>query len=73
MKIALIMEGKTEKAFLPFLRDFLRTRLLGAKPNIDPLPYDGRIPAGDKLRRVVNNLLSGPRAADRVVAPSVPI
>lgn len=68
MKIALIVEGKTEKAFLPFLRDFLRARLPDAMPNIDPLPYDGRIPTGDKLRRVVNNLLSGPKAADRVVA-----
>jgi hypothetical protein len=68
VKIALIVEGKTEKAFLPFLRSFLGSRLPDSMPNIDPLPYDGRIPTGDKLRRVVSNLLSGRRAADQVVA-----
>ena len=68
MKIALIVEGKTEKAFLPFLRDFLKSRLPDSMPNLDPLPYDGRIPTGDKLQRVVSNLLSGPKAADQVVA-----
>ena len=68
MKIALIVEGKTEKAFLPFLRDFLRPRLADSMPNIDPLPYDGRVPTGDKLRRLVANLLSGPKAANQVIA-----
>jgi len=29
MKITLIVEGKTEKAFLPYLRKFLETRLSG--------------------------------------------
>jgi hypothetical protein len=43
MKIALIVEGRTETAFLPHLRDFLRPRLHDM-PNIDPFPYDGRIP-----------------------------
>ena len=68
MKIALIVEGQTEKAFLPFLRNFLKSRLPNRMPNIDLLPYDGRIPTGEKLRRVVCNLLSGNRAADRVIA-----
>ena len=68
MRIALIVEGRTEKAFLPFLRDFLRIRLPNAMPNIDPLPYNGRIPTGEKLRRVVDKLLSGPQAANKVVA-----
>lgn len=68
MKIALVVEGRTEKAFLPFLREFLKSRLPNSMPNIDPLPYDGRIPTGDKLRRVVENLLSGPKAADQVIA-----
>ena len=68
MKIALIVEGKTEKAFLSVLRDFLGRHLAGRMPNIDPLPYDGRIPTGDKLKRVVANLLSGSRAADHVIA-----
>jgi hypothetical protein len=68
MRIALIVEGRTEKAFLPYLRDFLRSRLPNAMPNIDPSPCDGRIHTEDKLRRVVNALLSGPRAADHVIA-----
>lgn len=68
MKIALIVEGKTEKAFLPVLRDFLSSRLAGRMPNIDAVPYDGRVPSGDKLKRVVINLLIGRRAADDVIA-----
>jgi hypothetical protein len=34
MKITLIVEGKTEKAFLPYLRKFLESRL----PSELPLP-----------------------------------
>jgi len=68
MKIALIVEGKTEKAFLSVLRDFLGRHLAGRMSNIDPVPYDGRIPTGNKLKRVVANLLSGPRSADHVIA-----
>lgn len=68
MKIALVVEGKTEKAFLPVLRNFVKRRLEGSMPNIDPVPYDGRIPTGDKLKRVVANLLSGSGAADHVIA-----
>lgn len=68
MRIAIIVEGKTERAFLPFLRAFLNPRLAGSMPRLDPLPYDGRIPSEDKLRRVVNNLLSGRSPADHVIA-----
>jgi Domain of unknown function (DUF4276) len=68
MKIALLVEGKTEVAFLPKLREFLERRLSGRMPKIDPLPYDGRIPTGDKLRRVVANLLDGRDPAEAVVA-----
>jgi hypothetical protein len=32
MKITLIVEGKTEKAFLPYLRKFLEIRLQNNKP-----------------------------------------
>ena len=67
MKIALIVEGKTEKAFVPVLRDFLRTRL-ETMPRLDTLPYDGRIPTREKLKRLVHNLLSGANAADYVIA-----
>ena len=68
MKITLIIEGKTEKAFLPFLRDFLKPRLPNKMPKIDPFPFDGRIPTGEKLKRVVGNLLTGQRPADFVIA-----
>jgi hypothetical protein len=64
----LIVEGKTEKAFVPHLREFLKARLPGAMPKLDTVPYDGRIPKEDKLQRVVGNLLRGRNAADHVVA-----
>ncbi len=69
MKISFIVEGKTEKAFLPCLREFLRNRLVaGAMPKLDPFPYDGRIPKGGKLKRVVENLLGGRNPANHVIA-----
>jgi hypothetical protein len=63
--IVLLIEGKTERAFLPTLRQFLERRLAGRMPRLDPTPYDGRLPNGDKLKRDVGRLL---RTADAVVA-----
>ena len=37
-------------------------------PRLDPFPYDGRIPTEGKLRRIVERLLAGPKAADAVIA-----
>lgn len=68
MKISIIVEGKTEKAFMPYLREYLKTRLPGGMPQLDPFVYDGRIPKGDKLKRVVANLLQGRSAAECVIA-----
>jgi hypothetical protein len=69
MKISLIVEGKTETAFVPHLRRFLQTRLLNRMPRIDASPYDGHIPTGDKLKRRVEALLNdGVRSADAVIA-----
>lgn len=69
MRIAVIVEGKTERVFMPYLRVFLETRLVGRMPRLDTLPYDGRIPKGPKLRRVVENLLGDRnRSADAVIA-----
>jgi hypothetical protein len=68
MRIAILVEGKTEKAFMSILREFLRPRLIGRMPNLDPLPYHGRIPKEDKLRRVVVNLFSGSRPVSAVIA-----
>ena len=69
MKIAVLVEGRTEKAFIPFLREFLKIRLAGRMPNIDPFPYHGRIPKEDKLRRTVEALLRNGRSpSDAVIA-----
>lgn len=68
MKISIIVEGKTEKAFMPYLREYLKARLPGGMPKLDIFPYDGRVPKEDKLKRVVENLLHGRNAADHVIA-----
>jgi len=68
MIIAILVEGRTERAFMDALRRFLQPRLAGRMPNLDPLPYDGRIPTGDKLKRTVDRLLNGRRPADAVIA-----
>ena len=65
MKISIIVEGKTEKAFIPVLREFLKQRLLGKMPNLDLFPQAGRLPKEEKLRRVVSNLLA---KSDAVIA-----
>lgn len=69
MKISMIVEGKTEKAFVPALREFLKPRLSGKMPKLDVTPYDGRIPNREndlltainqcaELRAFVNTILS---------------
>lgn len=69
MRIALIVEGATETAFLPHLQLFLQPRLAGKMPKLDPFPCDGRLPKADKLKRVVDALLSdSKRPADAVIA-----
>lgn len=69
MKITIIVEGKTERAFLPMLREFLQTRLSGNVPKLDPLPYDGRIPKKRKLKGDVERLLNArKRPSDAVIA-----
>jgi hypothetical protein len=69
MRIAVLVEGKTETAFKPHLVAFLQTRLAGKMPNLDFVPYDGRIPKGNKLKHVVENLLNDRKQpADAVIA-----
>jgi hypothetical protein len=69
MRITLMIEGMTERVFLPYLRAFLQPRLPGKMPKLDALPYDGRIPKGDKLKAAVRRLLRDPkRPADAVIA-----
>lgn len=69
MRIAILVEGRTETGFKPHLRAFLNNRLPGRMPHLDMVPYDGRIPKEGRLRRLVELLLStGEPAADAVIA-----
>ncbi len=69
MKITILVEGKTERAFKPHLLDFLKNRLAGRMPNLDFFTCDGRIYKETKLRRTVENLLrNGPVPSDAVIA-----
>lgn len=65
MKISIIVEGKTERAFMPYLRRYLERHLAGEMPCLDPLPCDGRIPTGEKLNRLIAILLND--GADHVI------
>lgn len=68
MKIAILVEGKTEAAFQPHLRAFLAGRLADKMPRLILRKYDGRIPKDRKLRATVENLIGGPDHADAVIA-----
>lgn len=68
MKIAILVEGATEVAFREKLRDFLQPRLGQQMPRLKFIPQDGRIPKEEKLRRVVENLLTGNNSYDVVIA-----
>lgn len=70
MKITLIVEGKTEKAFLPHLRKFLNIHLQDKMPKLAVNVYDGHIPSGEKLKRIVKMLLSGNHPSDHIIALS---
>jgi len=68
MRIAILVEGPTEQAFMPTLRSFLEQRLNKRMPRLCPDVYDGRIPKGDELRRIVRNHLSGKNPSNAVIA-----
>jgi hypothetical protein len=68
VKIVILVEGETERAFMATLRSFLAGRLAGHMPNLDPLKFDGRIPKEGRLRRIVEDALSGRHPADAVIA-----
>ena len=55
VKIAILVEGKTEMAFREHLLAFLKGPLEGKMPSLHFFPYDGRIPKQAKLKRVVEN------------------
>ncbi|MDH5476820.1 MAG: DUF4276 family protein [Nitrospinota bacterium] len=68
MKISIIVEGETEKAFKLHLVKFLESRLSGNMPSLKFDVHRGSIPTNDKLRRVVQILLRGKQPADHVIA-----
>jgi hypothetical protein len=68
MRIALIVEGETERAFLPVLRRYLEVSLAGNMPMLKAVTQNGRIPKEEKLKRLVENLLSGAVPYDAVIA-----
>ncbi|MEO5334201.1 MAG: DUF4276 family protein [Magnetococcus sp. YQC-5] len=69
MKIVLIVEGETERAFKPHLITFLTEKLAGRMPAIKINSHNGHIPTGDKLKRVVERLLNDSKEpADHVIA-----
>ncbi len=69
MKITLLVEGKTEKVFLPHLRKYLSTHLdKDSMPHIVPFVCDGGIPTKDKLMRTVQTLFTGKSPSDIVIA-----
>jgi hypothetical protein len=69
LKIAILVEGETERVFVPYLREFLKARLASKMPRLVPHKYDGRVPKKEKLKRVVENLLRGDAPdADHVIA-----
>jgi len=68
VKITILVEGKTERAFKRHLIAFLETRLKGTMPRLDMFLYNGRIPSGDDLRRKIENLLTGAQPSDAVIA-----
>lgn len=57
-RIAVMVEGESEIAFMVFVRDFLRSRIEGRMPVIKSIAFDGRIPKGKLLSKNVRNLLS---------------
>jgi len=64
-RIAIIVEGGTEKAFEKTLRGFLGRLLPGQMPKLQFITEDGRIPKEDRLRRDVERLL---KTNDAVIA-----
>jgi hypothetical protein len=68
MRIAILVERATEVAFREKLRAFLKDYLGQQMPRLKFIPQHGRIPKEEKLRRIVENLLSGKDAHDAVIA-----
>lgn len=69
MKISVLIEGRTERAFKPFLLKFLADRLSQNMPKLDFFPCNGRVYKNEKLKRTVEDLLDKrPEPAHAVIA-----
>lgn len=69
MNIILMVEGKTEKAILEPLRNFLAPKLPNKMPKFMLRPYHHLIPKKNNLKFEVNRYLNGPKdPADAVIA-----
>jgi hypothetical protein len=68
MKIAILVEGETEMMFKAKLDSFLKPILDQKMPKLKFIRYNGRIPKEDKLKRIVENLLSGKDPFQAVIA-----
>ncbi|MBL4885728.1 MAG: DUF4276 family protein [Planctomycetaceae bacterium] len=69
MRITILCEGKTEKAFKPCLLAFLRAQLDGKMPKLVFDIHNGAIPTEKNLQRTVSNLLdTGAKRSDAVIA-----
>ena len=68
MKIVILVEGETERAFHDTLVECLKQRLPDKMPKLIFQGQRGRIPTGEKLRKVVANEFIGKNAADAVIA-----
>lgn len=69
MRIAILVEGKTESAFKQKLIEFLKSKLEGSMPKLDFVQCDGALPTKGKLNRTVMRLLGDKRnPANAVIA-----
>lgn len=67
MKIAILVEGATERAFKKKLEEFLQSRLGQKMPRLHFITQDGGIPKEEKLKKIVENLLDN-NGCDAVIA-----
>ena len=65
-RIAIIVEGTTEKVFKAVLQEYLSKKFPGAMPRLKFISDDGRIPKGVKLKRDGRHLLE--QRYDAVIA-----
>jgi hypothetical protein len=69
VRIVILVEGRTEKAFRPTLQRFLEQRLPGRMPKLHFDAQYGPLPRDDRLKKVVADWLArGSQKAEHVIA-----